>query len=562
MEIKPVMTRRSFLKVGAAAMATLGTAPVTAASAVWPDGETEAENRLFSRIGTRCETRSGPVEGTQEGEHLVWYGIPYGASTAGDNRWRAPQEPAPWTEVLDCTAPGPVAAQTIHGPIGTEDCLRLDVYSAPKAHGCPVLVYLHGGGNQTGSARELPGGELAETVGCVFVSIEYRLGLLGFNCLPALCEEDGGNFALLDMRLALDWVQENIDAFGGDADNITVSGFSAGGRDVMAMLASPLFVGRFHRAVVFSGGMTAADPTQSARQIAAALAPLAVEDGCCAGEAEAFDWLLTEEPAVRSWLSSLEAGRLTACMARAGGRMSAFPHLYTDGVALPREGFETSAYNGVPLMLVTGSTEFSLFALWDSYFSGEEMKALAPADLEAARQFAVTYGSALYRRFNTEASAEILSTRCTAPLYLCQVEYGSSDSRTAIPALGSFHGVALPMLSADTPFAALADFSGAGYQAMAERFRAYLGHFLTDGDPNGIGLTQWQSWQADDRRTLVLDADADHAFVSCRPIADPEEEILERMAEDDTLPWERKEKVIRNVLGGRWFSAGLDVRFG
>ena len=329
----PKFSRRSFLKSGAvaAAAASLPGFSLPAAAAAAP-------------IGTVCQTQHGPVQGIRQEGHLVWYGIPYGASTAGDARWTAPQDPAPWADAKDCTVPGAAAYQYSTCALGTEDCLKLDVYTTEKASKRPVIVYLHSGGNQIGSARELPGGFLAEQLGCVFVGLEYRLGLFGFNCLPAFCSgpEETGNFALLDMAKALDWVRDNIASFGGDPQNITVLGFAAGGRDGMALLASPLFVGRFQKAISISGGMTCADETTSAETLAAALAPLAVQDGKALTEATARRWLLTEDPAVRSWLCGVDAARLAPLMANAGLRMSVFPHLYADGITLP-EGVTVGA---------------------------------------------------------------------------------------------------------------------------------------------------------------------------------------------------------------------------
>lgn len=141
------------------------------------------------------------------------------------------------------------------------------------------------------------------------------------------------------MAKALDWVRDNIASFGGDPQNLTVLGFAAGGRDGMALLASPLFVGRFQKAISISGGMTCADENTSAETLAAALAPLAVQDGKALTEAAARRWLLTEDPAVRSWLCGVDAARLAPLMANAGFRMSVFPHLYADGITLPEGGY-------------------------------------------------------------------------------------------------------------------------------------------------------------------------------------------------------------------------------
>ena len=235
-------SRRSFLKGSAAAAAVLSS-PLLPADAAF----SETENGLFSPVSALCQTQYGPVRG-REGENglLCWYGIPYGAAPTGESRWTAPQEPACWHAVRNCTGPAPAACQYTTFPLGTEDCLTLDIYSSAEAKKRPVLVYLHGSA-ATGSSLELPGCELVRDAGCVFVALNYRLGLFGWNCLPALTADPDatGNFALLDIARALDWVRDNIRRFGGDADNITLCGFSDGGR-MAAALPWALPEGRRH----------------------------------------------------------------------------------------------------------------------------------------------------------------------------------------------------------------------------------------------------------------------------------------------------------------------------
>ena len=318
-------SRRSFLKGSAAAAAAL-TSPLLPADAAF----SETENGLFSPVSALCQTQYGPVKG-REGENglLCWYGIPYGAAPTGESRWTAPQEPACWHTVRDCTSPAPAAYQYTTFPLGTEDCLTLDVYSSSDAKKRPVLVYLHGSA-ATGSSLELPGCELVRDAGCVFVALNYRLGLFGWNCLPALTADPDatGNFALLDIARALDWVRDNIRRFGGDADNITLCGFSDGGRMAAALAGSPLFRGRFQKAVAISGGLSLADPDAAAQKLAENFAPLAVEDGRFADTASAAEWLLTPGADVREWLCGLEPARIAAL-----GKPAI---LYADDVVLSR----------------------------------------------------------------------------------------------------------------------------------------------------------------------------------------------------------------------------------
>lgn len=561
------ISRRSFLKAGAfaAAAASLN---VTAFAA---SGQ---ENCLYQKISSLRNTQYGPVQGAEQENCLVWYGIPYGAAPVGNLRWQAPQDPESWSAAKDCTQPSAVAYQYSNGPIGTEDCLKLDVYSTPDAHNRPVLVFMHGGNNQTGNTSELLGTDLVVRDNCVFVTLDYRLGLFGFNCLPALCQnsDSTGNFALLDIAKALDWVHDNIAQFGGDPDNITIPGFSAGGRDVMAMLASPLFAGRFQKAIAFSGGMTIADQAASQSQIAWAMAPLAVEDGLFADDASAKAWLMTDGEDIRSWLYGLDSARICPLMSNAGIRMSVFPHLYGDDVVLPGEGFATKEYNDVPLLMLTGKTEFSMFAAWDAYFSSPEMSGYTPEEVQAAADFAVKYGSDMYRIFNAQCSAETMFDNYQSNIYLCQIDYGDPESMTQIPTLGAFHGIFVPMLSTVNQYSSMVDFNGESYQAMALAFNRYLKNFLATGNPNGTiwtnlfdlkeALPVWDAWTPENKLSMVMDASATETQFGCKDVSSTYDAIMDRMDADTSISDELKQKTIRNVMNGRWFSAALDARYG
>lgn len=519
------------------------------------------------------DTTYGPVTGIEDSDSgaLIWYGIPYGAAPVEDLRWAPPADPDAWTDALDCTEPAEPGMQYAmdyatgeNNLIGTEDCLNLDIYSRPDAENLPVLVYVHGGNNQTGHSREIPGKQIVFDNNCIYVSLNYRLGLFGFNCLPALVsgEDATGNFTMLDIAKALDWVKENIAAFGGDPENITISGFSAGGRDVMAMLVSPLFAGKFNKAIAFSGGMTIADQTASASQIAWAIAPLAVEDGLFEDEAEAQKWLLTDGDDVREFLFGLTPDRVCALMGNAGIRMSAFPHLYNDGIVLPEEGFDTDTYNQVPLLMLTGATEFSLFCNFDGYFFSPAMTELDEETQEAAKTFARIYGSDMYRIFNGQCSAQKMFDKYQEKIYLAQVEYGSVNSATFLPAMGSFHGIFVPMLTNDHTYGSFGDFTAEGFQAMASEFDQYLANFLASGDPNADGLTEWPAWTPENNTSMVFDADETTPVIEAKDVSTTYEDIMARMDADETITEDVKMNMIRNVMNGRWFSAAMDEHYG
>ena len=220
-------------------------------------------------------TESGAVQGRSENGVNSWFNVPYGHS----ERYEAPTTPVAWQGTRDATVPGQGDIQldssksTVNAPVtkGFENDLTLDIYRSKTTHKkLPVLVYIHGGNNQSGLSTELSGASFVKRHNAIFVSINYRLGGLGFNPLPALKTgtkaENSGNFALLDMHQSFKWLHDNISQFGGDPDNITAAGFSAGGRDVMAMLISPIFKNDFKQAIVFSGGMTTSSP-EDAQQI-------------------------------------------------------------------------------------------------------------------------------------------------------------------------------------------------------------------------------------------------------------------------------------------------------
>ena len=512
------------------------------------------------------KTAFGDVTGTDTGKSLVWYGIPYGAAPVGELRWSAPTDPTAWSTALDCTAAKDPAMQYVTdsktgvtSSKGTDDCLNLDVYSTANASNLPVLVYIHGGNNQSGSSKEIEGNEIVVRDNCVYVSLNYRLGLLGFNCLPALQTEDDstGNYTMLDIAKALDWIKQNIAQFGGNPDNITVSGFSAGGRDVMAMLISPIFKDKFQKAVAFSGGMTTADEEMSADKIAELMAPLAIEDGKAADTESAKQFLLGTGSEVKDYLYSIDSTRLAAAVGNASIRMSAFPHLYTDGVVLPTEGFDTKTYNSVPLLMLTGSTEFSFFNNSDASYSK-----LDSSVKDAAVAFGNTYGSDMYRIFNAEMSAEKMADSYQSNIYIAQVDFGSAASKTQVANYGAFHGIFVPMLADTNGYTSVFDFANAaGYQAMATTFNEYLANFLKTGDPNGDDLPTWNNWTKSEKVSQVFDADSSAAIIENKDVSTTYKDIMDRMDADTSIDDETKKYVIENSMNGRWFSSELEKRY-
>lgn len=216
------------------------------------------------------KTQTGKVRGalTQDGQVRAFKGIPYAAPPVGPLRWQPPQPAAKWKGVRDATAFGSRCMQapiyedmTFRDPGPSEDCLTLNVWTPAKAKKAtlPVMVWIYGGGYKAGATSEpRQDGQFLAHRNVVVVSMNYRLGIFGFFTHPALSSESphhaSGNYGLMDQNAALLWVQKNIASFGGDPQNVTIFGESAGSMSVSLLMASPLSQGRFQKAIGESGG--------------------------------------------------------------------------------------------------------------------------------------------------------------------------------------------------------------------------------------------------------------------------------------------------------------------
>jgi para-nitrobenzyl esterase len=208
------------------------------------------------------QTTSGPVRGSSDGHVDKFLGIRYAASPAGANRWLPPVPPAPSHTVIDATAPGNACPQPINqfsaGSPQSEDCLFLNVWRPRdvEGKGLPVMIWIHGGALVTGEGAGYDPSVMVESGNIIVVTINYRLGALGWLADAALADAggDSGNYGLMDQQLAMKWVQDNIRNFGGDPKHVTISGESAGGLSTLSNLASPTAQGLFRGAIVESGG--------------------------------------------------------------------------------------------------------------------------------------------------------------------------------------------------------------------------------------------------------------------------------------------------------------------
>lgn len=329
---------------------------------------------------TTVKVESGVLAGAQTDRARIFKNVPYAAPPVGDLRWAPPQKPLPWPGARDATTNGPSCPQQMkpdgtpnegsaNGPI-SEDCLQLNVFAPLKEKlggKAPVMVWLHGGSHRTGAGWIYDGQNFARD-GVVLVSINYRLGPLGYFAHPALTKAAGktealGSYGLMDQIAALEWVQRNIAAFGGDPKNVTVFGESAGGMSTLAILATPKAKGLFQKAAVQSGGGWSA-PTTLADKEAAGVAVAAK---------------LGLEKASVADLRAVPAERLVAETLRDDYGP------FVDGRLLketPSQAFAAGRETDVPLIIGANSGEDSLMGR--SLPNASAMAAAIPAPAKAA----------------------------------------------------------------------------------------------------------------------------------------------------------------------------------
>ncbi|ATL70237.1 carboxylesterase/lipase family protein [Nocardia terpenica] len=315
-------------------------------------------------------TSAGDVRGFRDGAINVWRSIPYAAAPAGPRRFRPPQPPARWDGVRDCTEFGEIAPQTMGNmvPVDSglrmgEDCLWVNVWAPAAATSDeprPVMVWLHGGAYCLGTAAQgiYDGRKLAETGGVVIVGVNYRLGALGFLDLSSLGHDFVPNLGLHDQIAALEWVRDNISAFGGDPGNVTVFGESSGAGCVTALLTSPRAAGLFHRAIAQSPPATTVFGQDRAAGVAQRFLELMDLPAERASE-------LLECPIER--IVDAAGILLDEVPLQSPGRLAAAPVVDGDLLpAYPADRFQQGRSHRVPLIIGTNKDEASLFRVFRS----------------------------------------------------------------------------------------------------------------------------------------------------------------------------------------------------
>jgi len=480
---------------------------------------------------TPVKTGSGMVRGSHEttNDTCVWRGIPYAAPPVGELRWKAPQPMPKWEGVRPaiefgarCTQKG-IMEYVNFDPSEkmSEDCLFLNIWRPNKPGKFPVMFWIHGGGytGGTGNTSMYWGDRMAQAGEVVVVTINYRLGILGFLALPALRDEDPnqsvGSYGSLDQVAALKWVKDNIANFGGDPENITIFGESAGGWSVCSMLATPLAKGLFHKAIIQSGGCETS---------------ASLEKGFEQGKV--FAEKLGCQPDDLACLRKLPDRKLLKVVnSELAGGFVFGPHL--DGYFLkdsPLAVIRSGKFNNVPLIAGFNKNETDALVILDKtlkqttpdqyqkvmtdYFDVSPEEAEKLAGLYPLSELDNSPPKA-YGMIATDASLAcptylglVASANHQTNVYLYRFEYHGQYWKRS---LGTVHSLELPFVFDTTdrpPWSIMLKNRGGHEQEMKQLSRSmqdYWLNFAKTGNPNGPGLQNWPAFKPDSQQLMVFD---------------------------------------------------------
>jgi para-nitrobenzyl esterase len=457
------------------------------------------------------EAPAGAVRGQGEGNLRVFRGIPYALPPVGARRWRPPSPMPQWQNVRETDAFGPACVQPQQNGLSniysnlpmpmSEDCLTLNIWAPADARHAPVIVWIHGGALWSGSSREaLYDGTHMAARGAIVVSINYRLGVLGWLAHPGLSAESpqrvSGNYGLLDQIEALRWVRRNIGAFGGDAANVTVAGESAGALSILYLMTSPAARGLFGKAIAQSGYMISMPELRRTRHGT----PSAEGSGELLGQA-------LHAPDIAS-LRAIDAEALTAGAAVAGFG----PFGNVDGLVLPEQmvdAFDAGRQAHVPVIIGFNSGEIrSLRVLAPPVPSSAEIyetqirqryRDLADAFLrlypssDMAESILATTRDSLYG-WTAERVARRQTAR-DAPAYLYLFDHGYPAADSA--GLHAFHASELPFMFgtfAGTPPRWPNPPATAEEAALSEAMLDYWTSFARTGRPEAARAAAWPAY--------------------------------------------------------------------
>lgn len=537
-------SRRNFLQSLGVGVASLGVAPqsTVVAGSLPPKGTKPSADDQVLFVGDNiavATTQYGKVRGFILRGINQFLGIPYGADTAGKNRFMPPQKPDSWTDVRPALWWGNSAPQIMEkryaNPYASfvdhwnyddvsEDCLKLNVWTpAVDSQKRPVVVWLHGGGFTNGNAIEQDGyhGENLSRLGnVVFCSINHRLGSLGYTDLKAAGGDRiagppaSGNVGNLDMVAALEWVKNNIASFGGDPNNVTIIGQSGGGAKVTTLMNMPSAKGLFHKAVALSGSSLAGTNKEYAEKLGQKVME---EAGLKPGEIDKLQQI--------PWRQYIDiANRAVEKMTDEAKRMNIQRGGYApvgDGVTLNEGAFFTDPNHfsaNIPLMLCTtfheqnpDRTDASLESITLDGVKVKLKPRFADKTSEIVDAYAKNFPKArpielwaliVSNRKGAIATADAKSAQQKAPVYVAWFGWQPPlfDNR-----MRAFHCDDICFWFYNTDLMLTHTGGGKRPRALSEKMAGSFLNFVKTGNPNGGGLPNWKPYTSQNGETMVLD---------------------------------------------------------
>ena len=514
------------------------------------------ENLLSSE--TRLMTNNGPVIGfiDQLGVHK-WLGIPFAEPPINELRWRAPIKTNNWKNLKEVNSFSPPCVQfqsslTADGLvkpgdiIGSENCLYLNVYAPSSSKNklennnelLPVLIWIHGGGNTTGMPSEYNPEIFVKTENIIVVSISYRLGFFGWLSHPLIREQVGldasSNFGLLDQIMAIQWVKNNIQFFGGDANNVTIFGESAGGQDVIALYTSPIAKGLFERAISQSGG-TSVTNIKDAEKIDRyddtlknnyKYRHLTTEEWINILNKKGLINSEFEDKEVLSDLRSLGPKDLMNAIAKGEfwSEQRDLARIIGDDIVVPKEGIlgslsDINKHANVPIIFGINKDENKLFNFFDEKYVSNFFNIYFRVRDAFYYDLISDYQSLAWRSNGLDTPADLLKNSGQENVFAYRFDWDEEPKVLGMDfslLLGAAHAFEIPFIMGDFDFGDQTSFlydkrKTQERNNLSASMMSYWAEFARSGKPstsNNSNLPEWTSWKSGDQdspRIMILD---------------------------------------------------------